>query len=311
MGGHSSFNKEYYLVSFTQIFSITVGVMISFLTLNNGILLPDPQQNSGTEGASSIVSFDPFIILFMVISLLFGAIIFYLIFTKLKSYGIRIIYGFVLGLPYLLLEYEAIVLALDSDLSLLRRAVLVTIAILLPIIFLWFMYVYISGELQITIRNIGLFISAIIIARMMALYFDLLTIVIFAIVLSLFDIYSVFKGPLAKIMGEPQKRDGNQEVNRDRRFLDHQFQKITSKGTPVILSYNNSVLGIGDVLFYGILMYQSMMEWSYLGLIFTFITILLGSLLTMYFLTKISPLPGLPIPVLFALLGYLTLYSLF
>jgi hypothetical protein len=155
-------------------------------------------------------------------------------------------------------------------------------------------------------RNAGIIISATIIGRMMALYFDLLSIIIFALILGLFDIYSVFKGPLSKIMGKPQRRQPNMtDPTKDQ--LTYQFRLISKKGTPVIMSYHNTILGIGDVLFFSILMYQSLIEWYLVGMLITTITIGLGSIGTLLLLQKVSPLPGLPLPVSLTLLGYVIL----
>lgn len=152
----------------------------------------------------------------------------------------------------------------------------------------YFLLIYVQGEPQIFARNAGIIISAVIIARMMALYFDLRSIIYFALILGIFDIYSVFKGPLSKIMGEPRIRDENM-MDPTQEQLEYQFRIISKKGTPVIMSYQNTILGIGDVLFFSILMYKSLLEWYLVGMVVTTVAISLGSIATMLLLQKISP----------------------
>jgi hypothetical protein len=111
-------------------------------------------------------------------------------------------------------------------------------------------------------------------------------------------------------MGKPQKRSANM-IDPSKEQLSYQFNIISKKGTPVLMSYQNTILGIGDVLFFSILMYKALIEWYLVGMLVTSLAIGLGSIGTLLLLQKLSPLPGLPLPVSLSLLGYVFLSVLY
>jgi len=297
---------KYYLSGIYQDIAVAVVIIILYLLIGPGIF-----ADTGTDQGQAVVHFDTGVLLMLLFSLLVGSILFYFIFTRLKSMGIRVIYSFVLALPFVLFIFEIISLLVSNNLSTIRSILIFVIGVATGLFAILFVYIYGKGIYQFEIRNLGILLSSVIIGRIMALYFDLIGIVVFAIILSLFDIYSVFRGPLSKIMGEPQQVDRDRHILPPKRVMDMQFERICKEGTPVLLSYQNTLLGIGDVLFFSILMYNGLIEWQWIGLVVTLLMIMIGSSTTLFLLRKISPLPGLPLPVFFSLLGYGGLYLYF
>ncbi len=254
------------------------------------------------EDSDEQLSFDTFFLIVVAIGIIVGSVVFYLIFTRMSKSMVRTVYGVLLFSPFGLFVLEVM--------SLPQTAFSLVLAAVVALIGLRFSLVYIQGTANLITRNAGIIVSAVLLARIMALFFDIWSFVAFAIFLSLFDIYSVFRGPISKVMGRPQRVDNLYEVPTDMMMEAH-FQRICKDGTPVLFSYQNTLLGIGDVLFFGVLLFIGLLLWGVMGFIITFVLINIGSSMTLFLLQRISPLPGLPFPVFLTLLGYLTLGLIF
>ena len=286
---------RYYLEGVYQNLWIAIGVLFTRWAL--GYELPPTEDQ---------VELNTSFLILISIGMILGSLLFFFIFTRLSKRGVRSLYGILLFSPFLLYGLEVFTPfyqegEVDIDLS-----VKIVIGLIVLSIGVLFTFTYIKGDTRYWIRNGGIVISAVFLARIMILFFDVWSIIVFAIVLSLFDIYSVFRGPISRVMGRPQKVTTPFILPSRNVMLTH-FKKICQDGTPVLFSFQNTLLGIGDVLFFGVLLSFSLLVWGGLGFLLTFILITLGSSMTLSVLQRISPLPGLPFPVFLSLFGYLLL----
>lgn len=105
---------------------------------------------------------------------------------------------------------------------------------------------------------------------------------------AIYDVFSVFKGPLGEMVKELQKNQ-----TEERRETDREQREI--------------MLGLGDLVFYGIATSYSWIYLSLLGFLLVLLTLVIGLTLTLYFLVrslrkgKRSALPALPLPIFLAL----------
>lgn len=117
------------------------------------------------------------------------------------------------------------------------------------------------------------------------------TVFVFPLLLAIYDIYAVFKGPLKKIIGKPVRTKKGVKIKID--FL-----------PLLIVDFDFIKIGLGDVVFYSMLPAVAFMLYSLERMVFTLIATNLGVLLTLYLLRKKRiPLPGLPIPMLLGVLS--------
>ena len=282
---------------------ITLGLVLLHLLLDTIVLNEDV---SGEE----IPLGDTFII-FLLVGLILSSIIMILIFTKLSNKGIRYLYATILTFSQLYLIMEIIIQMLTQfSQDNILNSIIYGVVLLVSLYFLVrFFIVYSTGRFSVSIRNYGIILTSILIGRLISIQLDLAAVVFFAILLSVYDIYSVFRGPLSKIIGKPQKID--HPIILDRSFFEYQVKEVFTKGTPVLVMRNNTLLGVGDPMFYSILLYQSLILWNFPGLIIVAITLSIGAIITNYLLTRISPLPALPLPVGISLIAYLGLFLIF
>ena len=242
-------------------------------------------------------------IIFVVFSLILSSLLLLFIFTKLNNYRIRIIYATILSFSGLQLILE-LYLRLDQ---MNREIMYVIIAsmVLIFLITLIFFYVYAKGLAIIPVRNMGILITSIVIGRQISIMLEFEMIVFITVLFAIYDLYSVFYGPLSKIIGKPARI--NYFLPSDEQAKRYTKQ-VCQKGTPVYITRKYSVLGIGDTLFFAILFNQALVQWGEPAMLFSFIAVLLGSVITLIILRKLSPLPALPIPVTLVLIVYTFYY---
>jgi len=127
------------------------------------------------------------------------------------------------------------------------------------------------------------------IASFLALSLSPPTLYVLPVVFALYDIYAVFRGPLKKLIKVQPKRALRQP------FVYSEFGLI-------IAHIGGFTIGAGDFIFYALLVAAGYMQKSFLGAIAVGIVINLGVIATLYILQRYKkPLPGLPIPVFFAI----------
>jgi hypothetical protein len=278
---------------------ISIGLVILHFLLDTTVLNEDV---SGSE-----IPLGNTFIIFMILGLVLSSVLMIYIFTKMSDKGIRYLYAVVFTFSHLYLVMELIFQILNkfSDNNILSALIFSFILLVSTYLLVKFFIIYATGKFSINIRNYGIILTSILMGRLMSIQLDLEAIIFFAILLSVYDIYSVFKGPLSKIIGKPQKVEA--PINIDAESFRYQIKQVFKKGTPVLVLRNNTLLGVGDPLFYSILLYQALTLWNFAGMALIVFSLTIGAILTNYLLTKISPLPALPIPVGLSLMAYLIL----
>ncbi|HFC49686.1 MAG TPA: hypothetical protein ENJ59_03030 [Thermofilum sp.] len=118
---------------------------------------------------------------------------------------------------------------------------------------------------------------------------------------SVFDIYSVFKGPLSKIL--PSERGNIEAVS----------EKLPDELKVATVPFKEVHLGMGDVVFYSMISSLSLISptLSLLRWCLVSASLFLGVYLTLKFLEKRPVLPALPIPATLSIFTYLTLTQIF
>lgn len=138
-------------------------------------------------------------------------------------------------------------------------------------------------------RNVCVMALGIIYGIIFGLMLNVWAFIVFIFLLSLFDIYSVFRGPIHKIL---EKRIVPNQVPSD-----YDMMKYVE-------------IGIGDFILYSAMVSFAFTELNFVAAILTLISICVGVLITMNMVKRYQKFPGLPLPVLFTLLVYLFAYLL-
>jgi hypothetical protein len=156
----------------------------------------------------------------------------------------------------------------------------ISMAIIGVIIGIFACMVFIFNKGNQKIKNALIAVLGIVIGSVFGVVLPLPAFLILIVLISLFDIYSVFKGPINKI-----------------------FQKSNTSFNPknVELGIKSIAIGIGDFIFYSSFVTFVTKELGYTFGISTLIGILVGIKITEQMLLKYGRFPGLPIPVFLAL----------
>ena len=126
------------------------------------------------------------------------------------------------------------------------------------------------------------------------------TIVLVAVALSLYDLYSVFKGPLKHLIELEKSRSPTSSrggaMRRDSIF----------RGA--VVPFKGLYLGIGDVIFYSMMASAVFLKPypSILRLMVAVVALSLGAYITFKLVEKRGALPALPLPLLLTILAYIT-----
>lgn len=242
-------------------------------------------------------------ILFVVFSLILSSLLLLFIFTKLNNNRIRMIYATILSFSGLQL-----ILELYLRLEQINKEIMYVIIASMVVIFLItliFFYVYAKGLAIIPVRNMGIIITSIVIGRQISILLEFEMIIFITILFAIYDLYSVFYGPLSKVIGKPTRIKYILPTDEQAKRYTKQ---VCQKGTPVYIASKYSVLGIGDTLFFAIIFNQALIRWGETAMVFSFVAVLLGSVITLIILKRLSPLPALPIPVTLMLIVYTYYY---
>ncbi|MFX0210978.1 MAG: hypothetical protein ACFFDT_33675 [Candidatus Hodarchaeota archaeon] len=157
-----------------------------------------------------------------------------------------------------------------------------------------------SGKRIQTIRNLFLILFGAQLGAFMGIHFKLWDTIFALILLSLYDIYAVFKGPIRGILEESENDFTIDESKLNEGGLiasDEDIENIEGSRQlfPILPIYISGeiVIGLGDFVFYALLVGFAIK----LGIIVLFIglAVLLGAIITYKLLEKRSALPGLPI----------------
>lgn len=125
------------------------------------------------------------------------------------------------------------------------------------------------------------------------------TVLAAAATVALWDVYAVFKGPLRALVDEIKSKEKVQEETYEPSFL---------RG--IALSFKGLIIGLGDIVFYSMLMSLALSspKFSLERFILVSLSIVVGAYITLKTLEKgHRALPGLPIPVFLGITTYIIL----
>ncbi len=122
--------------------------------------------------------------------------------------------------------------------------------------------------------------------------FNILQTTIILILFSIYDIFSVFWGPIGKIVSNLENEE---KYNLS---LDSKESELFLHG--MFLRISNIEIGIGDLVFYSMLI-SNVTSLGVIPLIFALVGISLGYFITINMTKKFRIFPGLPIPVIISL----------
>ena len=143
---------------------------------------------------------------------------------------------------------------------------------------------FVSQKLSQKARNAAVLVFSILLGAFLGVAIPLWSAILILLGLSFYDIYSVFKGPIKRIVELTAEEGGKEEKG------DIPMPVFT---TPDI------DLGIGDLVFYAMLVAESIIIEPFpYTTISAIIGIIIGSILTLKILEKKGLLPGLPLPIL-------------
>ncbi len=251
----------------------------------------------------------------LIVSVLVGVIIVsgllvYMI-IRLKAIATRILYGTVIWISGLLLIVDVLGLSLkESSIDSLRGQFVASSGLLIIVGLTIACYAYMKGSMTLWLRNSIIILASISLGRLVSLLFQTESVLFLGIGLAIFDYWSVFHGPLRRILGKPKKSSHQTTKTYSKSEFALLVQKMNKKGFPVVIMGQGAVIGIGDLVFFALYMFEAITQWGIGVSLLTLFLIGLGHLLTLRILNHISPLPGLPIPVIlvsayFALLVFL------
>jgi hypothetical protein len=143
------------------------------------------------------------------------------------------------------------------------------------------LYIFIFNKGNLKLKNIVIAILGVSVGTIFGLVLPLPTFLTLIILISIFDIYSVFKGPISKIFKEaksPVPEDGS------------------------VFTIDSIAIGIGDFIFYSSFVTFITKELGLAIGLSAILGIIIGIKVTEGLLLKHGKFPGLPIPILFALI---------
>jgi len=243
---------------------------------------------------------------FIVISALAGAFIIFLLLLKNKFTIIHVL--------FITSMFVTLFIALDINLTslFLRNTWIDDNLILLLDIFLSLILLYMIFISKNTNMNIiGLTIFTSIIGSLLGTMFTEIQITLILIMLSLYDIFTVSKGPLKKIITKLNEIELQENIHKENIKDSQQGVKVNNiqarrsasklrfqKGMFFTLGYVE--FGVGDMLFYSAMMANASII-AFITYLATLISIITGVIITLYLLTRKELVPGLPIPSLMGL----------
>lgn len=214
----------------------------------------------------------------------------YLLRKGYMSYVIAVL----LGVATFLLNYYMLAFALGYSSA---------VAFVVPLLFAGFIAAYALYParfrgLLLALANVLVLLNGAELGFFLGVSFQRLTVIFLAFLFSAYDFYSVFRGPISRMLGRPSARPSGQEeavARPERSFLG-----------PMMVNFGEVEMGLGDITFYS--MMPTAVYAEGLGLPLTLLEVLLidvGVGITLLLLRKIRPLPGLPVPLILGVLVFL------
>ena len=159
--------------------------------------------------------------------------------------------------------------------------------ILVEYVFIFLLFAGITGLLIICLyhgNTIMQVCSSAIIASLiggfLGLAVPLLTSIILLLGLSVYDVISVYKGPIGKIA--------------------EQADFGTFLGA--VINYEDLTIGMGDLVFYSLLINTTLLNFGVNSMLMASIGVLIGSMISLKILEKKDLFPGLPLPIILGII---------
>jgi len=209
-----------------------------------------------------------------------GGFFLYILFRKAKISILKLIFT-----VFYFLTSSFAILLLEDEILIILGVQKINIAVYIsPVLFSAFLITYISmfSKLEKAKRIAIIFFSSLM-GFLLGISLPILTLTFTLIALSLYDIYSVKKGPIRSIMKTIEEKQD-------------QFDTLT-------LTYTSQYaeIGLGDLIFYTALNVRVIINYSIISIVMTLLGMLIGLLATCKILEKEHLVPGLPLPSLLAI----------
>lgn len=242
--------------------------------------------------------------IFMTISALVGASI--ILFLLLRHKFTLIYLLFVSSISIVMfVMFELHLSSLITIFDNIDENVLLFISFLFSIIMIYSIFI----NKNTNINTIGLMLFISMTGSTLGIMFTDVQITLILLMLSLYDIFTVTKGPLKKIvtkMNEIETKTIKENILNPN-YISSQGKKIPAENKlgfrrGMFLTIGHVEFGIGDLLFYSAIL-SNALTIAFLAYLITLIGIIIGVEATLYLLTRRELVPGLPIPSLIGLIA--------
>ncbi|MGC8949347.1 MAG: hypothetical protein ACP5OK_08435 [Thermoprotei archaeon] len=240
---------------------------------------------------------------FMAVSALIGAS---LIFFLLLKHKFTFIYLLFISSMFIV-TFVALELHLTSLLNFnqINENILILMSLLLSLIIVYSVFI----NKNITINTIGLTFFVSITGSLLGIMFTDVQITLILLILSLYDIFTVTKGPLKKIVIKINEIEEKtmKGIISDTSHINSQSKNVMTEKKlnfrrGMFLTLGHVEFGIGDMLFYSAII-SNAFTIAFLVYTITLIGVIIGVGFTLYLLTRRELVPGLPIPSLLGLIA--------
>jgi presenilin-like A22 family membrane protease len=247
--------------------SLLAGAGFSFLLIFRPVeppsVTPFPETPSGSFSNA----------LYFVVIVFVAAVVFYLLIKRKSRRMINFIVGFALTAASLLLSAFYLTALLSSFPNWELYVVILSIALTT----VFDLAVFRGGE---RVRNIVVVFLGGALGAFLGWSIPLVSAVLILAFLAVYDIFTVYKGPVGKI-------------------ADSGLDQLIG----LSFSFKDIQMGLGDLVFYSMLC-ASMLRWfTLISYIVSFVCVIVGSFATLFMLERKGIFPGLPIPIFLGLAG--------
>ncbi|WEU39687.1 MAG: hypothetical protein OdinLCB4_004165 [Candidatus Odinarchaeum yellowstonii] len=230
------------------------------------------------EGETGIITGLIYTVIFIVAALISGVLIYYLI-EKDKETILKCFLGFSISFVIIIILpiYTSLILSY-LNLDGLTTTSLFIFSIMAGVIAGFISaYSVLSEKAGSTLRNIFIVLYSSIVSSFIGVVVPTLILIFIFIGLSLYDIYSVVKGPIRKTIQISERKGLNLKL---------------------YVSFGSWDIGVGDLVFYSILVAHTLLFYGLVMWLASMISLSVGLLLTFLVLNKKEIIPGLPIALL-------------
>ncbi|MHA1727475.1 MAG: hypothetical protein ACTSWY_01930 [Promethearchaeota archaeon] len=250
--------------------------------------------------------------LFFTISAVVSSVIIYFAVKKKGEIALKYLMGmaFMFLTFMLLLFFGEIIIRLIVFEEISYYIIIIVYMILCGIITIYLIYMFFSGRMSLKLKNAFVLLIGILIGSFMGLIIPTWTTITILIGVSIWDIISVKKGPIRKIM----ELTGGIEPDFERKMKNGEIKPVEAE----IFESSELEIGVGDLAFYSMLtshilvfmtdlifvLTENILTSLFIAIIVSIaaaIGILIGSFITINSLNKNKILPGLPMSIFIGL----------